>query len=56
MEFRLGHWNVFLSRHICSCAKKSCCKELDTSQPGIVKGCYRGNYFILEKLNTKQKG
>jgi len=47
MEFRLGHWNVFLSRHICSCAKRSC-KELVKDKDGI-KGCYRGTYFIIDR-------
>ena len=54
MEFKFGQWNVFLTRHLCTCDVKTC-KQLE-KQPGIIKGCYRGNYFILEKLNTKQKG
>ncbi len=50
MEFKLGTWNVFLSRHICSCTKKSC-MEFDNKQPEIIKGCVKGTYFILEKDN-----
>ena len=53
MQIKLGAWSFLLTRHLCTCDVKNC-KILD-KENGCIRGCYKGNYFILEKNNENSE-
>ena len=53
MEFKFGQWNVFFTRHLCTCEVKTC-RKLDR-EPECIRGCFYGNYFILDRKVDYEK-
>jgi len=47
MFLKLGQWNVFLSRHLCTCEVQPC--WIFDREPGCIRGCFLGTYFIIDR-------